>query len=391
MFLPIFRSSKQNFGAGWKPALRSAILGGIRFATNGLAMVLALLIVGAFPIASMSDDSGANPSSTPLTGGVSAYATEESSAPLMQGKACDSLPSQWQGTWQGTIGQNHQRLSRETATADARNPHLAGEGAKVSVNLVATTGGSNIAELEVVDNHRAREGDPNPDIIFFHNGDKGHLLILLGARMHTHTQNGDVYIGGNGTELIGDHVMIGNSINTGPGLSNQRQINYNSGGIQINGPTVFNDRYFKADERIHVNDGTQINAGRVDIGPAKMYPGGQSIDITGSANDGFRISRPSADPSAAQPNTITSMPYDMLNKAHPANTTTVMVAPGVFDQRSLSPIQNPDGTISGYREMVARYTALSADTMFVQISVGSPGQNSTPDFSASGYLKKKQP
>ncbi len=335
-----------------------------------------------------TNESRSNTSSVPLTGGISAYATEESSAPLMQGKACDSLPSQWQGTWHGALERNERRLSRETPAADARLL-LSGEGAKASVKLVATTGGSNIAELEVVDNRRAREGDANPDIIFFHTGKNGHLLILPGARMHTHTQHGDVYVGGNGTELIGDNVRIGSSVNTGPGVSSQPQINYNSGGIQINGPTEFHDRFFKADERIGVNNTTQISAGRVDLGPAKMYPQGQTINVTGAADSGFTITRPGAASPAASPSTtITSMPYDMLSNANPSQTKTVMIAPGVYDQLSFSPIENPDGTTTGYREMLARYTALSPDKMLVQIFVGSVGPHSPAEFTMRGYLQK---
>jgi len=335
--------------------------------------------------------------STSLTGGVSAYAIAPSSAPLMQGKACNSLPRQWQGVWHGTLGHNEPDLVGQTSTADARNPHLTGQGAKVALNLAAVKEGSEIEELSVTDERRQQSGaDPTPDIIFFHDGGNGHLLVLPGARIHTHTQHGDVYIGGNGVELIGDNVVIGSPNSSSPAAQNpmNRQINYNNGGIQINGPTTFNDRYFKADERIKVADGTQITAGRVDISSAKMYPHGQTIDVIGSSTSGYTVTRlpaliPDTSDSSAQ--TIASPPYDMLKDAHPANSTTVMVAPGIYDQCTLSPIQAPDGSIAGYREMLARYTALGPDKMLVQISVGNPGQSASPDFSISGYLRKKLP
>ena len=64
-----------------------------------------------------------------------------------------------------------------------------------------------------------------------------------------------------------------------------------------------------------------------------------------------------------------------------------MIAPGVYDQRTISPIEAQDGKIIGFREMVARYTALSPDRMLVQISVANPDKTGT--FSMSGYLLRQ--
>lgn len=352
----------------------------------------------------LANSDGMNASNRALQGGVSAYATTASSVPLMQGSACQSLPKQWQGVWKGSVELNQSALVKETALSDQGKPSLNEKAAQMSLKLGADDSGMQIRELTVTD--VGRSSDPTPDIIFFHGGPDGHLWVLPGAHIFEHG------VGGTGDVSIGGNVFIGDGVHVGkPSMgssADQRffnqgtsQIEYNNSGITFGGQTTFNDRYFRADQRLQVNSGTTITAGRVDLDAAKMYPNGQTIGVTGNSGAGYTIERnaaldrssgrsapASANSSAANQS---NLPHDLLKDAHPAQSSTVMVAPGVFDQRTLSPIQAPDGTIVGYREMLARYCALGPDKMLVQISVGDPGQNASRGFSMSGYLLKQQP
>jgi len=362
---------------------------------SAITTALALSTLAALPPGARGEDNQ-SASDALLHAGVSAYANSPSSSPLMQGSACKSLPTQWQGVWKGSVRVNEPDLVKETPLAAQRKPLLNGNAARMSLKLGNDDGDMPIPELTVTD--LGGGNDPSPDIIFFHSGTNGHLWVLPGAHIFERgvAGTGDVSIGGN--VFIGDGVHVGRpSMGTPEDQRSMNQgssrIEYNNSGITFGGATTFNDRYFKADERLQVNNGTTITAGRVDLDAAKMYPNNQTIEVSGGSNTGFIIGRPlrGGDPDNSSAAGASNLPQAMLKDAHPARSTTVMVAPGVFDQRTLSPVQTPEGRFIGYREMVARYSALAPDKMLVQISVSNPGQNASHGFSMSGYLNKEQP
>jgi hypothetical protein len=277
-----------------------------------------------------------------------------------------------------------------------QNQYLTGKTAKMSLKLSGGDDGSKIPEISVTDN--GRRGDISPDIIFFRSGENGHLWVLPGAHIVERGENGvgDVHIGGN--VYIGDGVHIGkpwsgasadSSINRGQPL-----IDYHNSGITFGGPTSFNGRYFRSDDSLRIDRGTTITTDRVDIGAAKMYTNGQTIDVSGSSTSGYVIKRTSDNTSPGTGHGdggANTLPQELLRNERIANSSTVMVAPGIFDQRTLSPIQSPDGRIVGYREMVARYSALGPDKMLVQISVSNPDKKDSQGFTMSGYLNKVKP
>jgi hypothetical protein len=334
---------------------------------------------GMLPLPGPAD--AANPSARkPIQGGISAYANAPSNVPLMQGNATESLPQQWRGVWKGDVRVGDASLMKEIPTTDNASQYLHGKAAQLSLNLGKENDDMQIPELTVSD--KARGADPTPDIIFFHSGSHGHLWVLPGAHIFEHDADGTHSIAIGGNVFVGDGVHFGSSFGGGA-----PQIQHNNGGITFGGSTTFNDRYFKADDRTQFNDVSTITAGRVDLGAAKMYPNGQTIEVSGSSNDGYRLARPQNQSSQGAASPTNSLAHDTLKDAHPANSVTVMIAPGVYDQRTISPVESPDGKIVGFREMVARYTALSPDRMLVQISVANPDQTGT--FSMSGYLLRQ--
>ncbi len=353
-----------------------------------LAASLSLSSIVLFPLATLSQVEQ-------FSAGKDAGAP--SSIPLMQGNACRSLPEQWKGLWKGSVRVNEAPLIRETPTIDQQNQILTGKTARMSLKLSGDNDGSKIPEISVTDNGRG--GDISPDIIFFRSGENGHLWVLPGAHIIEHGENGvgDVHIGGN--VYIGDGVHIGkpwsgtsadpNSINRGQPL-----IDYHNSGITFGGPTSFNGHYFRADDSLRIDRGTTITTNRVDIGAAKMYTNGQTMDVSGSPTSGYIIKRTSdgASPENGRGSGgANNLPNQLLRNERIAESSTVMVAPGIYDQRTLSPLQSPNGTIVGYREMVARYSALGPDKMLVQISVSDPDKNNTKGISMSGYLTKSKP
>ncbi len=333
----------------------------------------------------------------PISGGVSVYADAPTSLPLMKGNACRSLPEQWKGVWNGSVRLNDAPLLKETPLAGPNNQYLTGKAAKMSLKVSGDNDGLRIPEISVTDN--SRRGDISPDIIFFRSGENGHLWVLPGAHIVEHGENGvgDVHIGGN--VYIGDGVQIGkpwSGASADPNSINREQplINYHNNGITFGGPTSFNGRYFRADDSLRIDRGTTVTTDRVDIGAAKMYTNGHTMDVSGSPTSGYIIKRTSdgASPGNGRGSGgANNLPNELLRDGRIAESSTVMVAPGIYDQRTLSPIQSPNGTIVGYREMVARYSALGPDKMLVQISVCDPDKNNTKGISISGYLTKAKP
>jgi hypothetical protein len=354
---------------------------------------------------------------TPISGGVVAYADAPSSIPLLKGNECLSLPEQWKGVWNGSVQLNDTALAKQIPSLDQQNNHLTGSTAKMSFKLAAESEGPKIPIITVTEPDR--QNDLSPDIIFFRTGDNGHLWVLPGASIVERGENGvgDVHIGGN--VFIGDGVHIGtrNSVNSASVNSVQAKpasantvtanptsasasrnngqpplINYHNSGITFGGPTSFNGRYFRADNALGIANGTTIRTGRVDIGSARMSTNGTTIDVSGTPSSGYIVNR-IANPVIAGNARGTgdgALTDTAVKDGRIAGTYTVMVAPGVYDQRTISPIENANGTIGGYREMVARYTALSADKMLVQISISSPNPKDK-GLSMSGYLTKVRP
>jgi hypothetical protein len=362
---------------------------------------LLCLSLSVLPVQSQNG-SDASINRTPITGGVSAYADAPSSIPLLKGNECLSLPEQWKGVWNGSVQLNDTPLVRQTPSLDQQNNYLTGKTAKMSFKLTAENEGPKIPVITVTE--PSRQNDLSPDIIFFRTGDNGHLWVLPGASIVERGENGvgDVHIGGN--VFIGDGVHIGTrtSVNTvsanptlaNPSLNNGQPplIDYHNSGITFGGPTSFNGRYFRADNALSIENGTTIRTNRVDIGSAKMSTNRTTVDVSGTPSSGYIVNR-IANPATtgnARGTGVGNLADAAVKDGRIARTYTVMVAPGVYDQRTMSPIENPNGTISGYREMVARYTALSPDKMLVQISISSPNPRDK-GLSMSGYLTKDKP
>jgi hypothetical protein len=366
----------------------------------------------------------ANERSRSIQGQVSqeAYAHGISGAPLMQGQTTKDLPSQWQGVWEGNVLLNQgESLAGKTVAGD-KSTHLAGEVVKLRLELGKSDSGSNIHNLFV--QQFAGGADENktadPDIIFWHRGDKEHLLICPGAHAYVEgdpaNKKGGVSIGG--TTLIGNNVHIGGVKPNGTversGASDQvtqdkeqvpgNTIVYggNKDGILFGQPTHFVDQYFMADDKLRTKDGVTITAGRVDIDAGTMYPNGATIDICGSHDSGYLIRQLAG--ARYDVGTLTDVTNDrstsnsnrklilqlLGEEKQTVDSQTVSIAPGVYDQKTVTYLIDQNGKSSGQEEVVARYTALQSGEMLVQMDIKNRGDKMDQQFRITGRLKREQ-
>jgi hypothetical protein len=338
-----------------------------------------------------------------------------------------ALPGEWAGDWQG-----HVRLKQERLKGNIDNNQLKGNIDKnqltgntdinqspespVQINLQLETAkmGSQVFNLRVeqlsagTDTGQSGHGtsdnkqqDPEPDIIFWHDANQGHLLVQNGASIVIHGNGAiDSQPGSPANPYAATRPRVNpaarNAPTSGSAGTGRDGISYNNGGIVFGGQTEFRGHYFKADDQLSINNHTTVQTDRLDIDGTTRYPAGAPVQLRGSHESGYLINSlrgDSLDPKSNQAiDSGPASPVELLG----ANTKVLRsavsaVSQGVFDQKSLSALIGKNGVTNGYQQTLIRYTALSPERMFVQGTITNYRLDWSLDkeFSASGYLQRR--
>jgi hypothetical protein len=357
--------------------------------------------------------------------------------PSLQGSVSQTLPGEWAGDWRGPVrlkqerlkgGVDSSRLDGKTnknqldGNADTNPPseapvliNLQLETAKMgsqvfNLRVEQLSGGTDTEQSRHSTNRNSKQQEPEPDIIFWHDANQGHLLVQNGASIVIHG-NGNGTIGSTPGSAANPNQNAGSpSANTpgpkagprndsapAPSGTGRDGISYNNGGIVFGGQTEFRGHYFKADDQLAINDRTTVKTDRLDIDGTTRYPAGVPVQLRGSHESGYLINSLRGDCLDPKSNPVIesgpASPVELLG----ANTKVlrsevIAVSAGVFDQKSVSALIGKNGVTSGYQQTLIRYTALSPERMFVQGSITNYRLDWSLDkeFSASGYLERHQ-
>jgi hypothetical protein len=346
--------------------------------------------------------------------------------PSLRGFVSQALPGEWVGDWQGPVRLKEEKLKGSTANnqlgGHVNNSQLNGNAetnqsseSAVQVNLQLETakmgsqifnlrveqlsGGTNTDQSARGTNHNKQQ-EPEPDIIFWHDANQGHLLIQNGAGIVIH---GNTSFGLPPGSPPNPYTATPAGPNSGPRNeaapaapgAGRDGISYNNGGIVFGGQTEFHGHYFKADDQLAINDRTTVKTDRLDLDGTTRYPSGTPVQLRGSHESGYLINSLRGDSLAPKSDREVengpASPVELLGaKTKVLRSETVGVAAGVFDQKSLAALIGKNGVTNGYQQTVIRYTALSPQRMFVQGSITNYRLDWSLDkeFSASGYLQR---
>jgi hypothetical protein len=337
--------------------------------------------------------------------GAEAFATAATNKPLLQGTVVHSVPTNWNGIWQGGVQLNKLAAVGSTNVLESGAIEIElkmeeGKPARSIFDLEArqlSSGAQSGSEQKYVAVGPTL-GQLDPDIHYWHEGTVNHLDIKNGAQMIVRgpmvvgggnpNETSVVTVSGSGSYLGGTSSGSGRSDAVMPGSSGT---DYNNGAISTAGQTDYRGRYFKSDDKLALN-GANIHADRVDIGDHSTMPGARTLTATGSGQVGYLLQELGGLTTYLAPNgpsaaSASPSPVSLINAQ--SQPTIVHVATGVYDIRTETMLKTPSG-ISGKQEVIMRLTNLSADRMMVQMTMQNYDlQNRlVSTFATSGYMHR---
>ncbi len=181
------------------------------------------------------------------------HADTTSTKPVLQGRAENGVPLEWNGQWSGST-----KLSPLAGKASVQ--HMRGAVAGLLLNIGADTTGEKHFEVSM----RRLEGKiaqiiaaGDPDIHFWRDDKKNNLIVLNSAAMkingaspfisgHTSVFNAGTIIGTQGysPSRFGSSTISGGAPQS-PQRNNIGGLNYGNGGVVFAGPTQCTCHYFK--------------------------------------------------------------------------------------------------------------------------------------------------